>query len=299
MVLPIGVKDSEISKKMLIFVEFLYLKMNSMGNPVKRVLFVNSEIFPYLPESGIANIGRYLPQGIQERKKEVRSFVPRYGCINERKNQLHEVIRLSGMNIVINDVDRPLVIKVASTAARMQVYFIDNEDYFHRKSVFCDAEGNFFADNDERAIFFARGVLETVKKQRWAPDVIHCHGWISHMLPVYLKKAYVDDPIFSNTKIVLSLYDDTPKEFASDFKSKMLFAGVSEKDLEVFTEPTGINLAKLAASYSDGIILGSEGVDEELVKFCKESGLPVLDCNAEKLGDGSYIEDYNSFYDQL
>lgn len=299
MVLPIGVKDSEISKKMLIFVEFLYLKMNSMGNPVKRVLFVNSEIFPYLPESGIANIGRYLPQGIQERKKEVRSFVPRYGCINERKNQLHEVIRLSGMNIVINDVDRPLVIKVASTAARMQVYFIDNEDYFHRKSVFCDAEGNFFADNDERAIFFARGVLETVKKQRWAPDVIHCHGWISHMLPVYLKKAYVDDPIFSNTKIVLSLYDDTPKEFASDFKSKMLFAGVSEKDIEVFTEPTGINLAKLAASYSDGIILGSEGVDEELVKFCKESGLPVLDCNAEKLGDGSYIEDYNSFYDQL
>ena len=299
MVLPIGVKDSEISKKMLIFVEFLYLKMNSMGNPVKRVLFVNSEIFPYLPESGIANIGRYLPQGIQERKKEVRSFVPRYGCINERKNQLHEVIRLSGMNIVINDVDRPLVIKVASTAARMQVYFIDNEDYFHRKSIFCDAEGNFFADNDERAIFFARGVLETVKKQRWAPDVIHCHGWISHMLPLYLKKAYVDDPIFSNTKIVLSLYDDTPKEFASDFKSKMLFAGVSEKDLEVFTEPTGINLAKLAASYSDGIILGSEGVDEELVKFCKESGLPVLDCNAEKLGDGSYIEDYNSFYDQL
>lgn len=299
MALPIGAKDSEISKKMLIFVEILYLKIKSMGNPVKRVLFVNSEIFPYLPESGIANIGRYLPQGIQERKKEVRSFVPRYGCINERKNQLHEVIRLSGMNIVINDVDRPLVIKVASTAARMQVYFIDNEDYFHRKSVFCDAEGNFFADNDERAIFFARGVLETVKKQRWAPDVIHCHGWISHMLPLYLKKAYVDDPIFSNTKIVLSLYDDTPKEFASDFKSKMLFAGVSEKDLEVFTEPTGINLAKLAASYSDGIILGSEGVDEELVKFCKESGLPVLDCNAEKLGDGSYIEDYNSFYDQL
>ena len=299
MVLPIGVKDSEISKKMLIFVEFLYLKMNSMGNPVKRVLFVNSEIFPYLPESGIANIGRYLPQGIQERKKEVRSFVPRYGCINERKNQLHEVIRLSGMNIVINDVDRPLVIKVASTAARMQVYFIDNEDYFHRKSVFCDAEGNFFADNDERAIFFARGVLETVKKQRWAPDVIHCHGWISQMLPVYLKKAYVDDPIFSNTKIVLSLYDDTPKEFSADFKSKMLFAGVSEKDLEVFTEPTGINLAKLAASYSDGIILGSEGVDEELVRFCKESGLPMLDCNVGKLGDGSYIEDYNSFYDQL
>ena len=191
--------------------EILSLKNSSMGNPVKRVLFVNSEITPYLPETDIAKIGRYLPQGIQERKKEIRSFMPRYGCINERKNQLHEVIRLSGMNIVVNDVDRPLVIKVASiSAARMQVYFIDNEDYFHRKNVYCDDNGNFFADNWERAIFFARGVLETVKKLRWAPDVIHCQGWISHILPLYLKKAYIDDPIFSNSKVVLSLYNDTP-----------------------------------------------------------------------------------------
>ena len=141
-----------------------------MGNSVQKVLFVNSEIFPYLPESDIANIGRYLPQGIQERKMEIRSFMPRYGCINERKNQLHEVIRLSGMNIIISDVDRPLIIKVASiSAARIQVYFIDNEDYFRRKQTFADANGKFFADNDERAIFFARGVLETVKKLRWAP----------------------------------------------------------------------------------------------------------------------------------
>ena len=180
----------------------LSIKNAIMENSVKRVLFVNSEIYPYLPESPIANIGRYLPQGIQERKKEIRSFMPRYGCINERKNQLHEVIRLSGMNIVINDVDRPLVIKVASiSAARMQVYFIDNEDYFHRKSIYHDADGNFFKDNGERAIFFARGVLETVKKLRWAPDVIHCQGWISHILPLYLKKAYIDDPIFSNSRL--------------------------------------------------------------------------------------------------
>ena len=173
-----------------------------MSNTSQRVLFVNSEIYPYLPESGIANIGRYLPQGIQERKKEIRSFMPRYGCINERKNQLHEVIRLSGMNIIINDVDRPLVIKVASiSSARMQVYFIDNEDYFHRKSIYHDADGNFFEDNSERAIFFARGVLETVKKLRWAPDIIHCQGWISHVLPLYLKKAYIDDPIFSQSKV--------------------------------------------------------------------------------------------------
>ena len=272
-----------------------------MANSAKRVLFVNSEIFPYLPESEIANIGRYLPQGIQERKKEIRSFMPRYGCINERKNQLHEVIRLSGMNIVINDVDRPLVIKVASiSAARMQVYFIDNEDYFHRKSIYHDADGNFFKDNGERAVFFARGVLETVKKLRWAPDVIHCQGWISHVLPLYLKKAYIDDPIFSNSKIVLSLYNDTPTEkFPEDLKEKILFGGVSAEDVKILEDADGINLAKLAANYSDGIILGSDGIDEGLAEYCRKSGLPILEYNAEAVANGSYIEDYNSFYDQL
>lgn len=272
-----------------------------MGNSVKRVLFVNSEIFPYLPESPIANIGRFLPQGIQERKKEIRSFMPRYGCINERKNQLHEVIRLSGMNIIINDVDRPLVIKVASiSAARMQVYFIDNEDYFHRKSIYCDENGEFFKDNGERAIFFARGVLETVKKLRWAPDVIHCQGWISHILPIYLKKAYIDDPIFSNSKVVLSLYDDTPAtDFPADFKDRIVFGGVTAEDVEILSEPSGINLAKLAASWSDGIIFGAEDVNQEIVDYCKESGLPCLPYNAEAVQNGSYIEDYNSFYDNL
>ena len=286
---------------MIIFVEILSLKLNSMSNSVKRVLFVNSEIFPYLPETGISNIGRYLPQGIQERKKEIRSFMPRYGCIKERKNQLHEVIRLSGMNIVINDVDRPLVIKVASiSAARMQVYFIDNEDYFHRKSVYRDENGEFFSDNGERAIFFARGVLETIKKQRWAPDIIHCQGWISHVLPLYLKKAYIDDPIFSNSKVVLSLYDDiTNEEFPADFKDSIMFGGVTEEDVATLATPNGTNLAKLAAKYSDGIIFGSECVSEELVNFCKESGLPHLPYNAEAVQSGAYIEDYNSFYDNL
>ena len=281
--------------------EILSLKKRSMGNSPKRVLFVNSEITPYLPETEISKIGRYLPQGIQERKKEIRSFMPRYGCINERKNQLHEVIRLSGMNIIINDVDRPLVIKVASiSAARMQVYFIDNEDYFHRKSIYCDDNGNFFEDNCERAIFFARGVLETVKKLRWAPDIIHCQGWISHVLPLYLKKAYIDDPIFSNSKVVLSLYNDTPDvEFPADFKDKILFGGVTENDVTLLEQPTGTNLAKLAASWSDGVIVGAGDVDNDLVQFCKESGLPVLDYNGEALESGSYIEDYNSFYDNL
>ena len=272
-----------------------------MSNSVKRVLFVNSEITPYLPESDIANIGRYLPQGIQERKKEIRSFLPRYGCINERKNQLHEVIRLSGMNIIVNEVDRPLVIKVASiSAARMQVYFIDNEDYFHRKSVYCDEAGNYFEDNWERAVFFARGVLETVKKLRWAPDVIHCQGWISHVLPLYLKKAYIDDPIFSNSKVVLSLYNDTPNvDFPADFKEKILFGGVSAEDVALLDQPNGINLAKLAASQSDGIIVGSEGVEQEIIDFCKDKALPMLDFDAESYKSGAYIEDYNSFYDNL
>lgn len=279
---------------------FVKIKL-AMGDSTKRVLFVNSEIFPYLPESEIANIGRYLPQGIQERRKEIRSFMPRYGCINERKNQLHEVIRLSGMNIIINDVDRPLVIKVASiSAARMQVYFIDNEDYFHRKQTFADESGKFFADNDERAIFFARGVLETVKKLRWAPDIIHCHGWISHILPIYLKKAYIDDPIFSGSKIVTSLYGDTPTmPFAPEFRELVKFGNITDADTELLAEPSGINLAKLAVRYSDGVVIGDGDVPAELTGFCASEGLPLLPFDASAMENGSYIDAYNRFYDSL
>ena len=274
-----------------------------MADTVKRVLFVNSEIEPYLPETRISRIGRYLPQGIQERRKEVRPFMPRYGCINERKNQLHEVIRLSGMNIIIDDVDRPLVIKVASiAAARLQVYFIDNEDYFRRKQTFVDASGKFFEDNGERAIFFARGVLETVKKQRWAPDIIHCHGWISHVLPLYLKKAYKDDPIFSQSKVVLSLYGDTPKEhFSPELARRILFGTVAPKDVAILgDQPDGTVLAKLAERYSDGIILGDGDVDPELIRYGEqELGLPVLPFNEVSQENGRYIDEYNEFYDQL
>ena len=272
-----------------------------MGDSAKKILFVNSEMFPYLPESRIANVCRELPQGIQERRKEIRAFMPRYGCINERKNQLHEVIRLSGMNIIIGDVDRPLVIKVASiSSARIQVYFIDNEDYFRRKQIYHDEAGKFFADNGERAIFFARGVLETVKKLRWAPDIIHCSGWISHVLPLYLKKAYKDDPIFSNAKVVLSLFEDTPTEkFAPGFAGTLAFGPVKEADIPLGGQPDGIELAKLAVLYSDGVILGSPDVAPALAEHCRKSGLPLLEYEEASFADGSYMDRYNAFYDDL
>lgn len=265
-----------------------------------KILFVNSEMAPYLPESHMADIGRQLPQGIQERKREIRSFMPRYGCINERKNQLHEVIRLSGMNIIINDVDRPLVIKVASIpAARLQVYFIDNEDYFKRKQIDMGDDGKFFEDNGERAVFFARGVLETVKKLRWAPDIIHCQGWISQILPLYLKRAYKDDPIFASSKIVLSLYGDTPDKFSGDLTSLIAYKDISAKDIPLLSDPSGINLAKTAAQYSDGVIIGSPDVDGELIDYCGGLSIPVLPYDAGSIEDGSYIDAYNSFYDQV
>lgn len=272
-----------------------------MAGEVKKVLFVSSEIFPYLPETEQSKVGRYLPQGIQERKKEIRAFMPRYGCINERKNQLHEVIRLSGMNLIISEVDRPLIIKVASiSAARIQVYFIDNDDFFKRKGVSYDAAGNFFEDNDERAIFFARGVLETVKKLRWAPDIIHCQGWISHILPLYLKKSFKDDPIFSNSKIVLSLFNEAYDEtFSPDFKKKVLLGNIKDEDIAELDAANGINLAKLAVRYSDAVIAGSQDINPEVLAYCEKAGVPVLPYNAEAIADGTYIDDYNRFYDQL
>ena len=272
-----------------------------MGDSAKKILFVNAQMYPYLPETRMAKICRELPQGIQERKKEIRAFMPRYGCINERKNQLHEVIRLSGMNIIISDVDRPLVIKVASiAAARIQVYFIDNEDYFRRKQIDHDENGQFFQDNGERAIFFARGVLETVKKLRWAPDIIHCSGWISHVLPLYLKKAYKDDPIFSNSKVVLSLFEDaTPDPLAPGFDQTILFGAIKPEDVSLSPQADGIELAKLAAQYSDGIILGSPDVNPALAEHVNTLGVPVLPCDEAALSDGSYVDTYNAFYDNL
>lgn len=271
-----------------------------MEGSVKRVLFVNSEMSPYLKETEIADFTLNLSQGIQDKKVEIRSFMPRYGLINERKNQLHEVIRLSGMNIIINDVDRPLIIKVASLpSARMQIYFIDNEDFFRRKALYTDASGKFFKDNGERAVFFARGVLETVKKLRWSPDVIFCSGWISQILPLYLKKCYKDDPIFSGSKVVLSLVGDTPSEsFGSNFAEVVKFQGVSDADVEHLRTPDGINLAKLAIDHSDGVVIGAENVPEAIKTYAADK-LPVLAYDAASIADGSYVDRYKNFFDNL
>lgn len=268
----------------------------------QKVLFITQEISPYVADSTMSTLGRKLPSAAMANGCDIRTFMPKWGHVNERRNQLHEVIRLSGMNIIISDVDRPLIIKVASiSSARIQVYFIDNEDYFRRKQVFRDDSGNFFEDNGERAIFFARGVLETVKKLRWTPDVIHCQGWISHLLPLYLKKAYKDDPIFTNSKVVLSLYDDIPSEkLAADTGEAALFGNITAADIPwLMTEADGINLAKTAISYSDGVIMGSEGVPAELGDFCSELKLPVLPFDANALESGKYVEDYDNFYDSL
>ncbi|MDR1225936.1 MAG: glycogen/starch synthase [Prevotellaceae bacterium] len=263
-----------------------------------RILFVSQEITPYVAESEISKISRYLPQHIQEKGYEIRSFMPRYGNINERRNQLHEVIRLSGMNIVIDDNDHPLIIKVASIpSARMQVYLIDNEDYFQRKSMVTDEGGAFYGDNDERMIFFSRGTLETIKKLRWQPSVVHCHGWFSMMTPFFVKKAYHDDPLFAKSKIVASVYDEEfNAHFDQNFAKKAQLDGVKPKDVELLSANPGyVSLMKFAFSQADGIIIGSPKINAELQKFISTLKIPVLPYQAPE----HYVDAYAAFYDEI
>lgn len=263
----------------------------------ERVLFITQEIAPYMSETPMSLIGRYLPQGIQEKGKEIRTFTARFGNVNERRNQLHEVIRLSGINIVIGETDHPLTIKVASIqSARMQVYFIDNEDYFQRKFSLCDDNGKYFSDNDERAIFFARGVLETVKKLRWSPNVVHCHGWFSSVVPLYIKKAFREDPLFHESKVVFSVYDD---EFSGNldkgFRRKLLLEGVDPSIVKVVDEPSYLNVMKLAIQMSDGVIIASPKINSELHAYLNTIDKPVL----QYVEGDAYIDEYDAFYDQV
>lgn len=265
----------------------------------KKVLFITQEITPYVSESSMSVIGRQLPQAVQDAGREIRTFMPRWGIINERRNQLHEVIRLSGMNIIIDDTDHPLIIKVASIqSARMQVYFIDNEDYFYKRQMLCDETGAEYEDNAERAIFYARGVLETVKKLRWCPDIIHCHGWMSAIAPLYIKTAYREEPPFANAKVVFSGYGEFPKgKPVANFADCLSFRDATP---EVLAE-TGIDLTsvdalgQLAVAFSDGVIQSEAGACPDLLEFAKKKNIPVMEYPEE----GSLGENYGKFYDTV
>src|ERR1035437_346337 len=261
-----------------------------------RMLFISQEITPYVEENQMSIISRQLHQGILEAGKEIRTFMPRYGCINERRHQLHEVIRLSGMNLIINDFDHPLIIKVASIpAARMQVYFIDNEDYFSRKAVTTDKNGNIFADTDERLIFFCRGVIETVRKLGWAPHIIHCQGWMTSLVPMYLKRSFGDDPLFGESRIIFSIYDDEFKQTLNkDFASKVHFEGIEKDDIKHLKSGTYAGLIKTAIDFSDAIIKVGKNTNSEIEKYLKKSEKPVLEHPGE-----DYIDMYNDFYDAV
>jgi starch synthase len=263
-----------------------------------KVLFISQEIMPYTEETHISRISRMLPQGIQEKGKDIRTFMPRFGSINERRNQLHEVIRLSGMNLIIDDSDHPLIIKVASIqAARMQVYFIDNEEYFQRKFLFRDAKNKFYPDNDDRSIFFCRGVLETVKKLGWSPDVIHCHGWMTALVPLFIKTSYKDDPVFKNSKIVYSIYDEAFEEpFNENFAKKVKMDGISAEDVKpVQKNPGYVSLNMLAISKSDAVIKGSPVIHPDLESALKKTDKLTLDYKSE----AEYIDAFSNLYDEL
>ena len=266
-----------------------------------KILYVAKEVVPFTSSTEMSEICRYLPQSIQEKGHEIRTFMPKWGSINERRNQLHEVIRLSGMNLIIDETDHPLIIKVASLQmARMQVYFIDNDDYFSRTRL-DDPElvSPEFKDNDERTIFFARGVLETVKKLRWYPNVIHLHGWVGMLVGLYAKVMYKEEPAYRNSRIVVSLYDNDSFDavFRDDFFELLRTKSMPEFDTEGIRVPvTCTELFKLAVKYSDGVIINAPQVNEEVVAYAREIGKPVLD----------YVEDqeeyYNSchnFYEQI
>ena len=262
----------------------------------KRVLYVSSEVIPYLPETEISSMSFEAPKMVNNNGGQIRIFMPRYGNINERRHQLHEVIRLSGMNLVINDLDMPLIIKVASIPKeRMQVYFIDNEDYFKRKATFADEEGNFFKDNDERAIFFAKGVIETVKKLNWSPDIIHVHGWLASFLPLYLRNYYGNEPMFENSKIVTSVYNQGFNgTLNAEVSNKIKFDAIDDQALTHLDNPTFENVMKVAINNSDAVIIGSEDISKELETYIEGLDKPVLAFQQMEDMEREYLEFYQT-----
>lgn len=262
-----------------------------------KVLFISQEIIPFSSESEMSYITRHLPQGIQELGKEIRTFMPCFGSINKKRGQLHEVIRLSGMNLIMDETDHPLIVKVASILqARMQVYFIDNDDYFNRKLELFEENGQLCKDNDERMVFFCRGVLETIKKLSWAPDIIHCHGWFSSLIPLYIKKAFNDNPLFTDTKVILSVYNDQFQgKLEESFSRILMLKGIDKKDLIHYKKGTWSELIHGAIEFCDAFVQASEKIDENIKNEIISSGKPLLTYEAQT----DYISIYNNFYDSL
>jgi starch synthase len=268
-----------------------------------KILFITHEMSPFLEISKIAKITRLLPQAMQEKGFEIRILMPRFGNINERRNRLHEVIRLSGMNIVIKDNDNPLIIKVASLpTARMQVYFLDNEEYFQRKSIFRDAKENFYVDNDERMIFFCKGAIETVKKLGWMPDVVHCFGWMSSLVPMYLKTSYKEDPMFKNTKVVYSVYENCFTETLNkDLKTKSLMPEMSATDTALLKDGSCSSLHINAINYSDAVIKADENIDSAVIKFLsKQSDKNIVEnVNHNEIDFDAFVQFYEEVSEEL
>ena len=263
-----------------------------------RILFISQEIAPYIPTNPSSSLGKFLPVSMQDKGFEVRTFMPKFGTVNERRNQLHEVIRLSGINININDNDHPLIIKVASLQpSRIQVYFIDNDDYFQKLASDADSSGSNRADNDERAIFFARGTMETAKKLRWDPKFIHCSGWITALVPLYIKRLYNDDPSFKNTKIIYSILpSENMAPIDPNIFNKLKAEGHSAKDIKKYSAMNNdINLLhKMAIDSAHGIIVNDPDINEELLEYIKSSGKPTLMAQDLALDADKYFEFYNS-----
>lgn len=266
----------------------------------RKVLFITQGITPYIPETDFSYLGRRAPHVMQERGREIRTFMPKWGGINERRCQLHEVIRLSGMNLIIDETDHLLIIKVASIpAARMQVYFIDNDDYFQKRLEMADESGKEYADNGERAIFYARGVLETVKKLRWVPDVIHCQGWISALAPMYIKTAYKEEPCFREAKVVFTpCGNDLKLPLSKQFRASYSFKGMNGDELDGYPEPMYIqDLYKLALSYSDGLMLSECNPALELVAEAEKRNIPIFE--PADLHDAENANRMAEFFDRV
>lgn len=268
----------------------------------KKILFISQEMEPYTTGNLISTISNKLPLHLYDNNAELRLLMPRFGVVNERRHRLHEVVRLSGINIIIDESDHPLIIKVASLpSSRLQVYFLDNEDYFKRKFVFEGKEGKPFADNGERGVFFAKGALEIVKKFGWVPDVIHCHGWMSALVPFYLKTVYKDEPLFRDSKIVFSAYDspDYEAKFAKNYKAKVAIDGLKDADLAKFMVGDKFSLLKGGLEYADAFVKSGDAFSKEFLEQIEKSKKPMLEFTDPEGDYNQFVDFYDSLVEEV